>query len=67
MCNIDTDSKPATGGGINISVTCKTSGKPINVSNEYGMFCEDMCDLEEAKGLQCFLGSFIKNISGGRI
>lgn len=34
-------------GHINIS--CDQCGKPITKSNKYGMFCEDLCDLEESK------------------
>ncbi len=31
------------------SVTCDICGKPIVVMNKYGTFCEDECELEEAK------------------
>lgn len=33
----------------NVEVTCLISGKPITESNEHGMFCEDMCELEACK------------------
>ena len=36
-------------GGYNLDITCGISGKPITKSNKYGMFCEDMCELEENK------------------
>lgn len=45
MCDIKVEeTKPG-----HLDVTCKNTGKPITVSNKYGMFCEDKCDLEEAK------------------
>lgn len=34
---------------MNIEIKCKDCGKPIVHSNEYGMFCEDWCGLEESK------------------
>lgn len=49
MCDIDYSEQAANGGGINVGLKCKTSGKPITVSNKYGMFCEDKCDLQENK------------------
>ena len=33
----------------NLNLTCKTSNKPISVTNKWGMFCEDLCNLEECK------------------
>ena len=33
----------------NVDVTCDECGKPITHSNEFGMFCEDNCKLEESK------------------
>jgi len=33
----------------NASLTCKVCGKPIVKSNKYGMYCENMCGLEEDK------------------
>jgi hypothetical protein len=45
MCDID--SKMDKSG--NLTMVCKTSGKPIVKSNLLGMFCEDMCDYEDAK------------------
>jgi hypothetical protein len=41
--------KVEVSGGTAVTFTCKTSGKPINQTSEYGMFCEDFCDLEECK------------------
>jgi hypothetical protein len=61
MCDIDQSAKSAKNGGVELSLRCKTSGKPITVSNQYGMFCEDMCDLQEnidaSKKLEQMLGS----------
>ena len=30
-----------------VELTCKCTGKPITVTNKYGMFCEDLCDLQK--------------------
>lgn len=30
---------------------CKTTGKKIDISNEFGMYCEDECNLENDKHL----------------
>lgn len=30
-------------------VTCDDCGKPITVVTEIGMFCEDLCGIEESK------------------
>ena len=32
-----------------VDVTCDDCGKPITHSNEFGMFCEDNCGLQESK------------------
>lgn len=34
--------------GDNAHIYCDDCGKDITVSNEYGMFCEDLCGLEES-------------------
>lgn len=39
----------AKGGGVNLFIGCGICGKPIMHSNKFGMFCEDMCGLAEAK------------------
>lgn len=48
MCEIN---QKATGNAkrFSLSLTCSKTGKPINKTNEWGMFCEDMCDLENCK------------------
>ena len=33
----------------NVEVTCDHCGKRITHSNEWGMFCEDECGLEDSK------------------
>ncbi len=33
----------------NLKVTCTKSNKPLSVTNQWGMFCEDLCNLEECK------------------
>jgi len=37
-------------------------GKPITVTSKYGMFCEDMCGLEEAKKAEEFVGNLVKQL-----
>lgn len=32
----------------NWEVTCAQCGKPISVTNENGMFCEDLCGMDKA-------------------
>ena len=34
---------------INLSITCSKCGRPITHANEFGMFCDQECSLEEAK------------------
>ena len=53
MCEPKAMSAPASdgSGGYDINVTCEISGKPITISNKYGMYCEDMCGYEEDKAL----------------
>jgi hypothetical protein len=33
----------------NLTMTCKRSNKPFSVTNQWGMFCEDLCNLEQCK------------------
>lgn len=35
--------------GIDIAVNCPVCGQPITHANEYGMFCDNECELEESK------------------
>ena len=44
----------------NIEVRCEISGKPITISNKYGMFCEDKCGMIEAKAATMMLDGFLK-------
>jgi hypothetical protein len=48
MCEIVVTEK-GTPEAREIDIRCKKTGKYITVTNKYGMFCEDMCDLAEAK------------------
>lgn len=32
-----------------VNLTCKTTGKPIVIINQYGMYCEDKCELKQDK------------------
>ena len=32
-----------------LSLTCKICGEPITHSNEYGMYCENKCGIEDDK------------------
>jgi hypothetical protein len=43
MCRINVS------GHTNIMLTCESSGKPINITRREGMFCEDLCELDECK------------------
>jgi len=56
--------KNAKGGGIDLFLSCQECGKPIIVTNKYGMFCKDLCGLKEAKlyfrDMQKFINEFIK-------
>jgi hypothetical protein len=38
-----------TGTDTEMLIVCEKTRKPITVTNKYGMFCEDMCDLKECK------------------
>lgn len=49
MCDVHSTSTTGKNGSISTTMVCKTSGKPITKSNKYGMFCEDMCNLQECK------------------
>jgi hypothetical protein len=49
MCEIAQRAKKLPKGRFDLSLTCKKTGKPITVSNQWGMFCEDLCDLEACK------------------
>ena len=35
-------------GSINVNVTCKKCGAPVDHADEYGMWCTNECDREEA-------------------
>lgn len=62
MCEVKANSKPSnTGSGVDIGVVCEISGKPITVTNKYGMFCVDMCDFDEAKEAHDLLTNAINN------
>jgi len=36
-------------GTVNVELLCDECGGPITHSNEYGMFCDKKCGLEESK------------------
>ena len=44
MCKIDQKLN-----NDNLTMTCLTSKKQLYVTNQWGMFCEDLCNLEECK------------------
>ncbi len=48
MCEINMEASH-TEGGVNLEITCAKTGKRLTSTNDYGMFCEDMCDFEETK------------------
>ena len=43
----------------NADATCGC-GKPLTVTNKYGMFCEDMCDFEESKQVGDVMDSILE-------
>lgn len=47
-----------------VEITCDKCGKPITVSNKYGMFCEDLCDLEESKKAKKTVDKLLKDLIG---
>ena len=51
MCDIKQIATKINGPDVDedICLTCVKTGKDITVSNKYGMFCEDLCDLKECK------------------
>ncbi len=53
---------------FDVEITCDTCGKPISVTNQYGMFCENLCGLEESKEakkkVDKLLRTFIKGCKG---
>jgi len=49
-------------GQVDILVKCKVCGKPITVSNKYGMFCEDLCNMEEEKRAYTTLRTLLVNM-----
>jgi len=49
-------------GTVSLKITCDDCGKDIEHSNEYGMFCEDFCGLEESKEALVMLESFLDKV-----
>jgi hypothetical protein len=43
-------------------VTCDDCGKPITVVTEIGMFCEDLCGIEESKGAGKEINALIEKL-----
>jgi hypothetical protein len=43
MC--DLQQKSDGNGGI--TITCKTTGKPVSITNDLGMYCEEECGKAE--------------------
>lgn len=62
MCEVN-QKTTGTQKRFHLTLTCNQSGKPINKSNEWGMFCEDMCDLENCKKGTEQLKSFISGFN----
>jgi len=48
--------------GFDLTMSCKFCGKPITVSNKYGMFCEDLCNMGAEKQAYAELRSFMVSI-----
>lgn len=71
MCEVEVIAKKKKVSGTNeyeVFTSCKKSGKPITVANKWGMFCEDMCDLnackDAAKKNAAFLSDLGINLEG---
>ncbi len=45
-----------------LEIACKKTGKPIEVDTKYGMFCEDMCGLEENPEVRAKVEERMKNL-----
>jgi tripartite-type tricarboxylate transporter receptor subunit TctC len=46
----------------NLIITCKKTGKPVTVSNENGMYCEDMCDEDKDIKANKVIKQFLQQI-----
>jgi len=57
MCKIIT--KDTDGG--NTDIICSISGKPITESNEWGMYCENLCGIDKDKELTS-IDNFLREI-----
>ena len=65
MCDIATIKTEHGNGTCSIDFSnCSKSGKPMTVTNELGMWCEDMCDYEETKKKMDSLMGLITSIFG---
>lgn len=51
--------KKRSDGKDDLTITCDYCGKPITQTNEYGMFCADLCGLEEAKAYDAKLDELV--------
>ena len=49
MCQPTTNTRRIGTNHFDTFIHCTLSGKPIVMSNEYGMFCADMCELDKCK------------------
>ena len=56
MC--DSIQKPDGPDGV--LILCKTTGKPITITNELGMFCEDECGKAECEKARDLVETFIE-------
>lgn len=46
----------------NIELKCNSCGKPLTECNEYGMFCEDLCEMEESIEAKSVIGDLIDSL-----
>ena len=58
------DVKAVKGGQVDITIRC-ACGKPIVVSNEFGMVCEDRCREQEAKRAKVKIDKMMKEFLRG--
>ena len=65
MCDIDQKvNKFNTDKTVDLAITCRISGKHITHSNEYGMYCDDECNLEKDKQAKKVVENLLDNLLG---
>lgn len=52
-------------GSENVTVTCKMCGEPITQTNEFGMYCKNLCGMDKDKEAKKQIDGILNNILGG--